>query len=161
MVIGSKQITLRRHVLQNRQLTLPSWLQSAIGYHRSREKTESRAQYAQSRLQLKDREFAVFSEHLPGSLYPQQLAKHLQQPCRFQGFSKPPNPLRCSTLQAPSRMVWYHIRKPDSYLAITGIGIERIQIKKTVSAICDPRIGVFWEIKFRLRYVSSLCGSCH
>jgi hypothetical protein len=43
-----------------------------------------------------------------------------------------------SSLEAPSintataKMVWYHVAEPNSYLVITGVGIQKVLIKKKV-----------------------------
>jgi flotillin len=29
-------------------------------------------------------------------------------------------------------MVWYHVAEPNSYLVVTGVGIEKVLIKKKV-----------------------------
>jgi hypothetical protein len=31
-------------------------------------------------------------------------------------------------------MVWYHVAEPNSYLVVTGVGIEKVLIKKKVSS---------------------------
>jgi flotillin len=30
-------------------------------------------------------------------------------------------------------MTWYHVAEPNSYLVITGVGIDKVLIKKKVS----------------------------
>jgi flotillin len=30
-------------------------------------------------------------------------------------------------------MVWYHVAEPNSYLVVTGVGIEKVLIKKKVN----------------------------
>lgn len=32
-------------------------------------------------------------------------------------------------------MVWYHVAEPNSYLVITGAGIDKVTIKKKVSIL--------------------------
>jgi len=34
-------------------------------------------------------------------------------------------------------MVWYHVAEPNSYLVVTGVGIEKVLIKKKVQQLFE------------------------
>ena len=35
--------------------------------------------------------------------------------------------------------IWYHVAEPNSYLVITGAGIDKVQIKKKVCLSISPK----------------------
>jgi hypothetical protein len=51
-------------------------------------------------------------------------------------------------------MVWYHVAEPNSYLVVTGVGIEKVLIKKKVNDL-QIEIGAYNTDNIRLLYTLS------